>query len=145
LAACQAAVAIVLARTASAPARCQCQVGICRHTTASGTTRMQVVVDNAAGELMPGAFATTRIQLPENAQALSIPAGALIFGQAGLRVAVLDANDKVKLMRVTIARDLGQMVEIGSGLARDDRVIESPPDGLSDGDPVRVVVPAGKK
>jgi len=112
---------------------------------ASGTTRMQVVVDNAAGELMPGAFATTRIQLPENAQALSIPAGALIFGQAGLRVAVLDANDKVKLMRVTIARDLGQMVEIGSGLARDDRVIESPPDGLSDGDPVRVVVPAGKK
>jgi membrane fusion protein (multidrug efflux system) len=112
---------------------------------ASGTTRMQVVVDNAGGELMPGAFATTRIQLPEDAQALSIPAGALIFGQAGLRVAVLDGNDKVKLLKVTIARDLGQMVEIGSGLARDDRVIESPPDGLSDGDPVRVVAPAGKK
>ena len=40
---------------------------------ASGTTRMQVVVDNSAGELMPGAFANTRIQLPENAQALSHP------------------------------------------------------------------------
>jgi len=65
--------------------------------------------------------------------------------QAGLRVAVLDGNDKVTLMRVTIARDLGRMVEIGSGLAHDDRVIESPPDGLTDGDPVRVVVPAGKK
>jgi RND family efflux transporter MFP subunit len=112
---------------------------------ASGTTRMQVAVDNAGGELMPGAFATTRIQLPEDAQALSIPAGALIFGQAGLRVAVLDGNDKVKLLKVTIARDLGQTVEIGSGLARDDRVIESPPDGLSDGDPVRVVAPARKK
>jgi len=112
---------------------------------ASGTTRMQVVVDNAAGELMPGAFATTRIQLPENAQALSIPAGALIFGQAGLRVALLDGNDKVKLTRVTISRDLGQVVEIGSGLTRDDRVIESPPDGLSDGDPVRVVSAAAAK
>ena len=30
---------------------------------ASGTTRMQLVVDNSAGELMPGAFANTRIEL----------------------------------------------------------------------------------
>jgi RND family efflux transporter MFP subunit len=112
---------------------------------ASGTTRMQVVVDNSAGELMPGAFANTRIQLPENAQAISIPAGSLIFGKDGLRVATLDANDKVKLKSITISRDLGQVVEIGTGLARDDRLIESPPDGLSDGDPVRVVAPANRK
>ncbi|HEY2873413.1 MAG TPA: efflux RND transporter periplasmic adaptor subunit [Reyranella sp.] len=106
---------------------------------ASGTTRMQVVVDNKSGELMPGAFANTRIELPANTQALSIPAGALIFGQKGLRVAVLDGPDKIKLKSVTISRDLGQVVEIGTGLSRDDRVIDSPPDGLSDGDPVRVV------
>jgi RND family efflux transporter MFP subunit len=112
---------------------------------ASGTTRMQVVVDNGAGELMPGAFANTRIQLPENAQAISIPAGALIFGKDGLKVATLDSGDKVKLKSITISRDLGQMVEIGTGLARDDRLIESPPDGLSDGDPVRVVAPANRK
>jgi hypothetical protein len=30
------------------------------------------------------------------------------------------------------------MVEIGSGLAADDRVIESPPDGIAAGDMVRV-------
>ena len=106
---------------------------------ASGTTRMQVVVDNSSGELMPGAFANTRIELPANAQALSIPAGALIFGQKGLRVAVLDGADKVQLKSITISRDLGQVVEIGTGLSRDDRVIDSPPDGLSDGDQVRVV------
>jgi RND family efflux transporter MFP subunit len=106
---------------------------------ASGTTRMQVVVDNKSGELMPGAFANTRIELPANSQALSIPAGALIFGQKGLRVAVLDGTDKIKLKNVTISRDLGQVVEIGAGLTREDRVIDSPPDGLSDGDPVRVV------
>jgi len=106
---------------------------------ASGTTRMQVVVDNSSGELMPGAFANTRIELPANTQALSIPAGALIFGQNGLRVAVLDGADKIKLKNITISRDLGQVVEIGTGLSRDDRVIDSPPDGLSDGDLVRVV------
>ena len=69
----------------------------------SGTTRMQLVVDNSAGELMPGAFANTRIELPRNLQALSIPAGALIFDQKGLRVATVDANNKVVLKPITIA------------------------------------------
>ena len=105
----------------------------------SGTTRMQLVVDNSAGELMPGAFANTRIELPATLRALSIPAGALIFGQQGLRVATVDANNKVVLKPVTIGRDLGQVVEIATGIAATDRVIDSPPDGLSDGDQVRVV------
>jgi RND family efflux transporter MFP subunit len=108
---------------------------------ASGATRMQVVVDNPAGELMPGAFANTRIQLPENIKLLSIPAAALIFDRKGLHVATVDANSKVVLKNVTIARDLGQVVEIGSGIAADDRIVDSPPDGLSDGDPVRVMEP----
>ncbi len=110
---------------------------------ASGTTRMQLIVDNTAGELMPGAFANTRIELPPDMQALSIPAGALILGQKGLRVATVGADGKVLVKPVTISRDLGQVVEIGSGLSRDDRVIESPPDGLTDGDAVRVVTPTG--
>jgi RND family efflux transporter MFP subunit len=105
----------------------------------SGTTRMQVTIDNGNGELMPGAFANAHVQLPESSQTLSVPTSTLIFGQAGLRVAVLDGPGTVKLKSITIARDLGQAVEIGTGLARDDRVIDSPPDGLSDGDPVRVV------
>ncbi len=111
---------------------------------ASGTTRMQVVVDNAAGELMPGAFANTHIALPQDMVALTIPSGALIFGQKGLRVATVDANDKVVLKPVVISRDLGQIVEIATGLSATDRIIESPPDGLADGDPVRVVNTAKK-
>jgi RND family efflux transporter MFP subunit len=112
---------------------------------ASGTTRMQVVVDNSKGELMPGAFANTRIELPEKMQALSIPAGALIFDRRGLQVATVDADSKVVLKPVTVLRDLGQVVEIATGLGRTDRVIESPPDGLANGDPVRVVRGADKK
>jgi hypothetical protein len=37
------------------------------------------------------------------------------------------------------SRDLGQMVEIATGLSPTDRAIESPPGGPSDGDSVRVV------
>lgn len=106
---------------------------------ASGTTRVQVAVDNAAGQLMPGAFANVRIALPQNMQALSVPAGAMIFGRDGLRVATVDANGKVVIKPITIGRDLGQIVEIATGLEANDRVIENPPDGIANGDPVRVI------
>jgi RND family efflux transporter MFP subunit len=108
---------------------------------ASGTTRMLLVVDNAKGELMTGAFANVHLELPSAESAISVPASALIFDQSGLRVATVDANDRIVLKKVTIARDLGREVEIGAGLAVSDRVIASPPDGIADGDAVRI---AGK-
>jgi membrane fusion protein (multidrug efflux system) len=110
----------------------------------SGTTHMQVVIENTSGELMPGAFANSRVELPQAMQTLSIPSSALIFGQNGLRVATVDDGNKVLLKSVKIARDLGQVIEIASGIEAADRVIESPPDGLKDGDSVRVIVPAKK-
>jgi len=39
---------------------------------------------------------------------------------------------------VTIARDLGKVVEISAGIEADDRVIQSPPDGIVNGDEVHV-------
>jgi len=39
---------------------------------------------------------------------------------------------------VTIARDLGRDIELASGISPDDRVIVAPPDGIADGDQVRV-------
>ncbi|MBS0388295.1 MAG: efflux RND transporter periplasmic adaptor subunit [Proteobacteria bacterium] len=105
---------------------------------ASGTTLMQLSVDNAAGELMPGSFANVRLQLPAPVRALSVPASALIFDARGLFVATVDANQRVKLKAITIARDLGKFIEVGSGLDATDRVIESPPDGISDGTQVTV-------
>jgi RND family efflux transporter MFP subunit len=108
----------------------------------SGSTLMQLGVDNANGELLPGGFANVSLQLPGNAAALRIPSSALLFDKHGLRVATLDKDDKIRLKPVTIARDLGQVIEIGAGLAADDRVIQSPPDGVQDGDPAHVAEPA---
>jgi RND family efflux transporter MFP subunit len=105
---------------------------------ASGTTRMQLVVDNASGELMTGAFAIVRLQLTPPDSIVSIPASALIFNRNGLSVATVGANDQVELKKVTIARDLGQVIEIATGLTRDDQIITTPPDGIADGDKVRL-------
>jgi RND family efflux transporter MFP subunit len=109
---------------------------------ASGTTRMQLIVDNPNGELMTGAFANVHLELPHPEIAINVPASALIFDQSGLRVATVGADNRVVFKPVTISRDLGRVVEIASGLTADDRVIESPPDGIASGDLVRIAGPS---
>ena len=104
----------------------------------SGTTRMQLALDNSAGELMPGGYANVRLNLQRDAVPLHIPSSALIFNKDGLRVATVGPDDKVKFKTVTIARDLGKEIELASGVAADDRIITAPPDGIADGDEVRV-------
>jgi membrane fusion protein (multidrug efflux system) len=106
---------------------------------ASGTTRMQLGLENDKSELMPGGYANVRMSLARDAVPLHIPASALIFNQNGLRVATVGSDDKVLFKTVTIARDLGRDIELASGISPDDRIIVAPPDGIADGDQVRVV------
>jgi len=107
-------------------------------SASSGTTLMQLVVDNPSGELLPGGFANVRLQLSANATALSVPSSALIFDSKGLNVAIVGADNRVTVKPVTIARDLGSTIEIGSGLTAEDRVIQNPPDGIATGAEVRI-------
>ncbi|RBC03858.1 efflux RND transporter periplasmic adaptor subunit [Pseudomonas sp. MWU12-2115] len=107
----------------------------------SGTTLVQLLVDNPGGRLIPGGFTNVEFKLPVQVNALRLPASALRYDEHGLRVATLDANDKVRFKTITIARELGDSVEIGSGLLASDRVIDTPPDGLADDDSVQIVQP----
>ena len=111
---------------------------------ASGTTRILLVVDNATGTLMTGAFANVSFELPHPEIAINVPASALIFNGQGLWVATVGRDNRVALKAVTIARDLGKEVEIGSGLVANDRVIESPPDGIASGDLVRIAATSAR-
>jgi len=105
---------------------------------ASGTTRMQLVVDNSHAELMTGDFTNVTFDLPHPEIAINVPASALIFNQSGLHVATVGSDGRIILKQVTIARDLGNEVEIGSGITADDRVVANPPEGIATGDKVRV-------
>ncbi len=111
----------------------------------SGSMLVQLSAENASGSLLPGGFANVSFDLPGVSSSLSIPPSALIFTKAGLRVATVSADNKVVLKTVTIGRDYGNKVELSSGLEASDRVIESPPDGVSDGDSVRVALAEPKK
>jgi RND family efflux transporter MFP subunit len=104
----------------------------------TGTTLMQLIVDNSAGELMPGDYASIHLQIAAPAHVLSVPSSALIFDAKGLSIATVNADNHVLLKPVSIERDLGAIVELASGLAPNDRVIENPPDGIDNGAPVRL-------
>ena len=110
----------------------------------TGTTQMQLALDNSKEELMPGGYANVRLSLARENAPLHIPASALIFNQSGLRVATVGADDKVLFKTVTIGRDLGRDIELASGIAPEDRIIVAPPDGIADGDQVRVAGAKGK-
>ena len=108
----------------------------------TGTTLMQLIVDNHAGQLMPGDYASIHLQVASAPNVLSVPSSALIFDAKGLSVATVGADNRVLLKAVSIARDLGAVVELASGVAPNDRVIENPPDGVGNGALVRL---AGRK
>jgi RND family efflux transporter MFP subunit len=104
----------------------------------TGTTLMQIIIDNSAGEMMPGDYAGIHLQIAAAANVLSVPSSALIFDAKGLSIATVDAQNRVLLKTVSIDRDLGAVVELASGLAPNDRVIENPPDGVSNGTEVHL-------
>jgi hypothetical protein len=64
-----------------------------------------------------------------------------MFRDEGMQVATVDATNHVKLKTITISRDMGATVDVGSGLSAQDRIIDNPADALRDGDEVRI---AGK-
>ncbi|MFS2161333.1 efflux RND transporter periplasmic adaptor subunit [Pseudomonas sp. Pseusp122] len=107
-------------------------------TASSGTTLVQLQVDNASGRLLPGAYTSVQFDLPVQSNVLRLPASALVFDDHGMRVATLDQQNHVLFKSVTIARDFGDSVEIGDGLLASDRVIDTPPDGLIDSDSVQI-------
>jgi RND family efflux transporter MFP subunit len=105
---------------------------------AARTLLVQLEVDNANGDLLAGSYADVHFDLPATLNVLQLPVTVLLFRQHGMEVATLDANDKVVLKPITPGRDFGTRIEVVDGLAATDRVIDSPPDWLAQGDLVRV-------
>jgi membrane fusion protein, multidrug efflux system len=107
-------------------------------TENSRTALVELQADNPDGKLWPGAFAEVHFHIPADPNTLSVPLTALVFSAQGMRVAALDADDKVMLKPVTVGRNLGNRVEIESGLAPSDRLVDSPLESTQTGDAVKI-------
>jgi RND family efflux transporter MFP subunit len=105
---------------------------------ATRTLLVEVDVDNATGELLPGAFAEVHLKLPTEIPSYILPVNALIFRAQGLQIATVDDGNRAKLVTIVLGRDFGATVEVVSGLTDADKVIVSPPDSLVDGEQVQI-------
>ena len=104
----------------------------------SRTALVQLLADNPDGKLWPGAFTMVTFHIPSDPNVLRIPATALIFGPHGMQVAKVDEENKVVLSKVQLGRNLGNYVEVTSGVALSDRLIDSPQETIAQGDTVRI-------
>lgn len=106
------------------------------------TMLVEVDVDNASGEVLPGAYAQVHFTLGAGAAPLTVPGNALLFRPDGVKVATVDNGQHgqhVKLVTVTLGTDFGTRVAIASGLSGGEQVIVNPQDSIVDGAPVRIV------
>lgn len=115
--------------------------------TQSGSMLIQLVYENTAGALKPGAYAQVTLDrpLPKTPGAVQtadvrIPASALLFRHEGTAVAVVDQSGHVSIHPIQIIRDYGAELAIGSGVNPGDLVIDSPSDAVADGDKVKPVL-----
>ncbi len=103
------------------------------------TLLTEVDVDNATGELRPGAYTQVHLTIPAGVPSVIVPVGAILFRSEGLRVGVLRDGNKVDLVPVILGKDYGTEVEILSGIHPSDLVVLNPPDSLTSGIVVRPV------
>jgi RND family efflux transporter MFP subunit len=105
---------------------------------ASRTVQVELQADNSDDKLWPGSFTEVAFQLPAATDVLRVPATALVLDASGIRVALLGNDGKVAFRAIKLGRDLGDEAEVLSGLSLSDKLIDSPPEWLSEGDEVKV-------
>ena len=105
------------------------------------TLQVELQLDNTAGLFFPGAYAEVHFKLPSGMRTLRLPANTVLFRAAGLQVATVDADHKIKLKTIDQGRDFGKTIEILHGLDATDDVIVNPSDSAFDGTEVRIAQP----
>ncbi len=84
--------------------------------------RVEVDMPNANHALLPGTYVNVAFKLQPRGL-VEVPAAALIFRPKATQVARVDAHSKIEFQNVTIVRDNGSLVELGSGVKPGDRLV----------------------
>lgn len=108
----------------------------------SHSMEVELQTDNPDGKFFGGAYCNVHFEIPADPNRLQIPSTALVVGNKGAQVAILDGNNKIVLKDVELGRDFGSSVEVLAGLTSSDRVVDNPPETLANGETVQVAATA---
>ena len=106
--------------------------------TSTGTVQLKAVFDNSTGRLWAGQFASTSLHLFDEDSALVVPAQAIVTGQRGTYVYVVDPADTARQRAVSVERTAGGLAIIASGIREGDRVVTDGQSRLTPDSPVRI-------
>lgn len=99
----------------------------------SRTLNTEIQIANDDGALFAGMYAQLKFTLREAGARIVIPANAFVFGADGSRVATLTKDNHIHWQKIEVGRDLGNEMEVLSGLQDNDAVILNPVDDLAEG------------
>jgi RND family efflux transporter MFP subunit len=106
------------------------------------TMRVEVDIPNGNHALLPGTYVNVAFKLQPRGL-VEVPAAALMFRPGGTQVARVDADGTISFHDVTIARDNGSFVELGSGAVPGDRLVLNISSQIASGQHVSVLGAAG--
>ena len=100
----------------------------------------EIQVPNSDGALIPGMYVQAALSLPVPHRVLEIPATALYTDAQGVRIATVDAQNRVHYVPITIERDTGATLWVATGVTGDERIVKIAVPSLAEGDLVDVAV-----
>jgi RND family efflux transporter MFP subunit len=109
----------------------------------SGAVLIELQLPNGDARLKAGEYAQVTFDLSSASGAQQLPGTAIFYGHDGPTVAVVGPDSRVHFRKVTLGRDLGTTVEVTAGLVGGERLVDNPPEFLSEGDAVQIKA-AGK-
>ncbi|MDC0744546.1 efflux RND transporter periplasmic adaptor subunit [Polyangium mundeleinium] len=109
---------------------------------ATRTMNTEVRVPNPDNKLLSGMYAEVSLTLPLPHRVLEVPATALFNDAKGLRVAVVDAENKIRFVPITVERDTGATILVSTGLDGTERVVKLANVQLLEGTTVEILLPA---
>lgn len=103
----------------------------------SGTLHVEILVPNPQLKLLPGMYVSASLQI-KNTPAFRVPASAVVFRPDGPVVAAVARDGTLNFRHVRISKDLGDVIELASGVGPTDRVVLNVPTDVTDGERVAV-------
>jgi multidrug efflux system membrane fusion protein len=91
--------------------------------TTTGTVLLKAEFTNRDGALWPGEFVSVRLQLYVDPEALVVPSQAVMTGQQGTYLFVIDPNGVARSQPVTVERTAGVYSVIAQGVNAGDEVV----------------------
>lgn len=109
--------------------------------TTTGTILLKATFPNAEGTLWPGEFVNARLRLYVDQDALVVPASAVVSGQQGSFVFVIQPDSSAVTRPVKVQRNAGDLAIVSGDVQPGDRVVTDGQLRLRQGVKVQIKAP----